>query len=135
MFSSHPLDGSQAAYRIGLEKLAAVVEDAVEREDTRTERLAAGLRAGLSYLADDPPLAQLLLVEPLAPSGPLRLEHERSLARLGEVLGPLAAGGLVSYLSGRVAAGETDDLPASRDLLLEYLLAGTSAPSSTQVDE
>jgi hypothetical protein len=143
VFSSETLDGSLAAYRTGFEKIATVVGAAVEGEKDRTLRVSAGLRAGLELLAEDPTLAQLLLTEPLASASPLRVEHERSLARLAGALIPvvapgssretsenlarLVAGGLVSYLSGRVVAGETADLGASHHLLLQYLLAGTDA--------
>jgi hypothetical protein len=94
----------------------------------------------------------LLLVESLAAARPARLEHERSLARLAEVLRPpaadrpggkaiseetarLLAGGLASHLSGRVLAGEVERLPELHDLLLQYLLAPALAASSRSADE
>jgi hypothetical protein len=127
------------AHEDGVERLAAAIEVAAQDESEWEARLSAGLRAGLELLAADPPLARLLLVDSLAPSGPNRLQHERSLTRLAEALRPpagapgredvspestrLLAGGLVSYLSGRVLAGEAEKLPDAHDFLLEYLLA------------
>jgi len=129
-----------AAYEDGVERLSAAVAMAAAGERTWAERLSAGLAAGLDFLAADPPLAHLLLVEALAPPRPARLEHERSLVRLAEALCPppnaaaasdavteeerrLLAGGLASYVSGRVLAGDTERLGEDHDLLLQYLLA------------
>jgi AcrR family transcriptional regulator len=132
-----------AAYEDGVERLGAAVEAAAQGEDGWDARLSAGLRAGLEFLAADPPLAHLLLVEALAAARPARLEHERSLERLAEALRPpaelpggervpeetvrLLAGGLASHLSGRVLAGEAECLDEDHDLLLGYLLAPTLA--------
>ncbi len=127
-----------------MERLVAVVEGAVRGQDDRVAQLSAGLAAGLGFLAADPPLAHLLLVEALSAGRPARLEHERSLERLGEALrthpaGPaddeavseetarLLAGGLASYLSGRVLAGQAEQLSDDHELLLRYLLAPSRA--------
>jgi AcrR family transcriptional regulator len=137
-----------AAYEDGVERLAAAVASAAEGETEWEARLAAGLRAGLDFLAADPPLAHLLLVEALAAARPARLEHERSLARLAVALRPpedghpgdgalsreesarLLAGGLASHVSGRALAGEAERLGEDHDPLLEYLLAFSSAATS-----
>lgn len=128
------------AYEDGKERLVAAVEAAVDGVDGWEEQLSAGLRAGLDFLAANPALAHLLLVEPLAAAGPARAEHERSLAQLAESLRPplsepggerseetgrLLAGGLASHLCGRVLAGEAEGLDESHDLLLGYLLAAS----------
>jgi len=135
----------EAAYEDGVERLAADVEAAAGREHGWADRLSAGLGAGLEFLADDPPLAHLLLVESLAAARPARLEYELSLARLAEALRPppaelpggevvsaetarLLAGGLASHVSGRVLAGEVERLREDHDLLLRYLLTPTSRP-------
>lgn len=129
-----------AAYEDGVERLAVAVEAAAGEEAAWDARVSAGLRAGLDFLAADPPLAHLLLVEALAAARPARLEHERSLVRLAEAMRPphdaaggsvpeetmrLNAGGLASHASGRVLAGEAERLPDDHDLLLRYLLAPT----------
>jgi AcrR family transcriptional regulator len=134
-----------AAYGDGVERLAEAVEAAVGAAAHPSDDLAAGLDAGLRLLAAEPALAHLLLVESLAAARPARLEHERTLGRLanalrqagadpaGDALPPqtarLLAGGLASHLAGRILAGEAEDLPASRDLLLGYLLASMPASS------
>jgi AcrR family transcriptional regulator len=134
-----------AAYRDGVERVAGAVEAAAEGEVDWQARLSAALRAALDFLAADPPLAHLLLVEALAASRPARLEHERRLVELAEALHPplaelsgadaiareterLLAGGLVSYLSGRVLGGEAESLPDAHDFLLQYLLAPSVGP-------
>ncbi len=135
-----------AAYEDGVERLAATVEAAVEGERGWAWCLSVGLAAGLEFLAADPPLAHLLLVEALAAARPARLEYERSLVRLAEALRPpaelpggervpeetlrLLAGGLTSHLSGRVLAGKAERLGEDRDLLLEYLLAPSLAANA-----
>lgn len=137
-----------AAYEDGVEGLVAAVEGAVPDERGWANQLSAGLWTGLSFLASNPLLAHLLLVESLAAARPARLEHERSLERLAEALRPPAsdgqgrgavseetarmlAGGLASHLSGRVLAGEAERLPELHDLMLQYLLAPSLAALRT----
>jgi AcrR family transcriptional regulator len=137
-----------AAYEDGVERLSCAVEEAMEGELQGEPSLSAGLRGGLDFLAAQPPLAHLLLVESLAAARPARLEHERTLARLARALyvrsgeagdrhlvpeetARLLAGGLVSHLSGRVLAGEAERLAESHELLLQYLLAPSLPAAST----
>jgi hypothetical protein len=128
--------------------LEAVVRSAVEGESEWDARLAAGLGAGLRFLASDPALARLLLVDwPAATAGPERLAHERMLERLAEGLraaapvgsparistemARLLAGGLVSSASGRVVAGEAARLSGDHDHLLCFLRAPFEAASAS----
>jgi AcrR family transcriptional regulator len=137
-----------AAYEDGVERLSATVAEAAGTERVWANRLSAGLRSGLEFLAADPPLAHLLLVESLAAARPARLEHERSLERLAEALRPPAsdgqgpgavseetarmlAGGLASHLSGQVLTGRAEQLPELHDLMLQYLLAPSLAALRT----
>lgn len=135
-----------AAYEDGVERLVDMIEGAIRSERGWTNRVSAGLRAGLDFLSVNPELAHLLLVEALAAARPARLEHERSLERLAEALRPpagdgrgavseeaarLLAGGLASHLSGLVLAGEAGRLPELHDLLLRYLLAPSLAALRT----
>jgi AcrR family transcriptional regulator len=127
-----------AAYEDGVGRLVGVVQTAVEGQQGWDACVSAGLAAGLDFLAADPPLAHLLLVESLAAARPARLEHEQTLSRLARVLrdsspgwrdgeaieeetAGLLVGGLASHLSGRVLAGEAERLSESHDLLLRYL--------------
>lgn len=137
------------AYEDGVARLTGAIEAVVRGERDWANQLSAGLGAGLDFLASNPPLAHLLLVESLAAARPARLEHERSLERLAEVLRPhdadgqgsggavseetarMLAGGLASLLSGRILAGETERLPALHESLLQYLLAPSLAASRT----
>ena len=140
-----------AAYEDGVQRLSGAVEMAGLGETERAARLSAGLSAGLDFLAVRPALAHLLLVESLAAARPDRIEHERSLARLAQVLrraraGPsarddiseetarLLAGGLAFHLSGRVLTGEAERLPESHELLLGYLSAPSLSPASATAE-
>jgi AcrR family transcriptional regulator len=130
-----------AAYDDGVERVEAAIASAMGTEQDWDARLATGLHAALHFLAADPPLAHLLLVESLAAARPARLEHERSLVELAEALravspdgetlseetARLLAGGLASHLSGQILAGKAEQLPESHDLLLSYLLAPLAA--------
>jgi AcrR family transcriptional regulator len=128
------------AYHDGVEQLFGVIAEAIQGERGWVAGVSTGLRAGLGFLADNPPLAHLILVESLAAARPARLEHELTLGRLAETLRPplgdigrdealseetarLLAGGIASHLSGRVLAGEAEQLADSHELLLRYLLA------------
>lgn len=137
-----------AAYEDGVERLTLAVETATRGERGWSWQVSVGLRAGIEFLAADPSLAHLLLVESLAAARSARLEHERSLARLAEALRPpvtlacgevpeetlrLLAGGLASHLSGRVLAGEAERLVEDHELLLQYLLAPTLAADARAV--
>jgi AcrR family transcriptional regulator len=141
-----------AAYADGVWRLSEAVEAAAADQRGWVAQLSAGLAAGLDFLAGNPALAHLLLVESLAAARPARLEHERTLARLAEQLHPppselpggeavpeeiarLLAGGLASHVSGRVLAGEAKRLPESHDLLLRYLLTPSLAVSSRPAGE
>jgi AcrR family transcriptional regulator len=136
----------EAAYKNGVERLAATLEKRVGEERGWPNRLSAGLRTGLDFLAANPALGHLLFVEALAAARPARLEHERSLTRLAEVLrppaeggvrtvseetAPMLAGGLASHLSGRILAGEAEQLPKSHHALLQYLIAPSLAALRT----
>jgi hypothetical protein len=137
-------------YDEGVDRARGAVEGAVAGETTWASRVAAGLRCGLELLAADPALARTLLVDPLStPSA--RLLHGHAVARLGEALRPpatdpgrwampaetarLLAEGLASHLSGRVLAGEAEQLVDSYDLLLVYLLTPPLPVSARSADE
>jgi len=132
-----------SGYEQGVARLASAVEaTAIATEGSWRARVSAALRTALDLLAADPALARLLLVDPLTARGEARLAHDRSIGRLAEALRPppkliggepvsdeillLQAHGLVSYLSGRVLAGETNRLPELHEALLRYLFSQLS---------
>lgn len=134
-----------ASLRNGVRRVETHVAAADASDDNQ---LAVTLASGLELLAADPALARLLLVESSVAEGQLRLEHERSLARLAEALRQVPAaggrapspemarslaGGLVSHLSGRVLAGEAEELLDSLDLLLDYLRAPSSMDATAPI--
>lgn len=131
-----------AAYEDGIERISAAIEHAARGEDEWEDRVSAGLRAGLEFLAANQALANLLLIESLAAARPARLEHERTLVQLAEALrlppggealpeesARLLAGGLASHLAGQVLAGKAGQLPGLHGLLFGYLLAPNPAIS------
>ncbi len=140
-----------AAYRDAVQRVSIELDGATRGVQGWLPRVSAGLRAGLDLLASDPPLAHLLLVESLAATRPARLEHERTLSRLAAALRPLfgdpareampeetarlLAGGLASYLCGRVLGGEAELLPESYDLLLVFLLTPSLPATARLADE
>jgi hypothetical protein len=63
--------GLAAAYADAVERLVDVVEKAIDGECDWTTRLSTGLSANLDFLPNNPPVAQLLLVESLAGPVPL----------------------------------------------------------------
>ena len=144
-------DCYEAALRDGLTRLSSAVEEAVAGARRWVPRLSAGLRAGLEFLAAEPALAHLLLVESPLPLRPFWREHERILARLAEAIRPspgdpgrgaiseetarLLAGGIASHLSGRVLAGEAERLSESFDLLFVYLLTPSFPATPHAADE
>lgn len=128
-----------ALYDEGVERVVRAIESAVTSGGDWDARLSTGLRAGLELLAAEPALARLLLVDGLGLAGKVRLAREDAITRLAAALRPpveltggepisdeilrLQAHGLVSYLSGRVLAGETERLSDLHEPLLYYLLA------------
>ena len=61
------------AFADGERRLVAAVEAGAGAESDGTRRLSAGLRAALDFLAADPAVARLLLVDALRPESPCLL--------------------------------------------------------------
>jgi hypothetical protein len=128
-----------SAFGDGERRLVAAVEAAVGAESDGMRRLSGGLGAALEFLAGDPALAKLLLIDSLRSERRARLEYEAALERLAGALreaqesisdaptlspenASLLAGGIVSHLGGRVLRGEAGRLPESHDLLLRFVV-------------
>ena len=75
-----------AAYEAASEELLLRVEEAQASEDDWNERTRAGIRAYLRWLAGDPALARVFLIE-VAAAGPVALERrERLRDRYAELM-------------------------------------------------
>lgn len=130
-----------AAYDAVMEQLRERVEAAFEQEDEWALAVRAGIAAMLEFLAAEPNLARLAMVEALA-AGPVVVDRYdaaiRSLVpyfeagrsgRAAEVLAALSptteealVGGMVSLISRRIAAGRVEELEALLPDLVEFVL-------------
>jgi AcrR family transcriptional regulator len=132
-------DAFLAAYDATVHRLATHVRRAYLQQATALERLRAGIRAYLQFLASEPELARMGVVEVLA-AGP------RALARRGDALRLFAeiiednihqlvpscrrptltaetiVGGIYEVVFSRILAGRTADLPGMTDDLLVAVL-------------
>jgi AcrR family transcriptional regulator len=129
-----------AAYDEVVARLLARVEEAVDSEQVLVERVRAGIDAFLEFVASDPAIARVCIVEVLA-AGPEAVSRRRkamsSFAQLMERTasmpdGPRAApsltaetlvGGLYEVVYTRVLRGESSELPGLLpDLVYSALL-------------
>jgi AcrR family transcriptional regulator len=132
-------DAFLAAYDATVHRLATHVRHAYLQQATALERLRAGVGAYLQFLASEPELARMGVVEVLA-AGP------RALARRGDALRLFAeiiednihqlvpscrrpaltaetiVGGIYEVVFTRILAGRTADLPGMTDDLLVAVL-------------
>jgi AcrR family transcriptional regulator len=132
-------DAFLAAYDATVHRLATHVRRAYLQQATALERLRAGIGAYLQFLASEPELARMGVVEVLA-AGP------RALARRGDALRLFAeiiednihqlvpscrrptltaetiVGGIYEVVFSRILAGRTADLPGMTDDLLVAVL-------------
>jgi AcrR family transcriptional regulator len=130
-----------AAYDAVMAELRGRVDSAYEAEPEWSEAVRAGLEAMLDFLAAEPNLARLSMVEALV-AGPVVVERYDAAIdglvpylRAGreqaspEVLATLAptteealVGGIVSLVSRRIFAGRVDELEALLPDLVEFAL-------------
>jgi AcrR family transcriptional regulator len=130
-----------AAYDVVMEQLRERVDAAYEEQDEWPQALRAGLGAMLSFLAAEPNLARLSMVEALV-AGPVVVERYdaaiRSLVpyleagregRSAAVLAQLSptteealVGGMVSLISRRIIAGRAAELEQLLPDLVEFTL-------------
>ncbi|HET7574137.1 MAG TPA: TetR/AcrR family transcriptional regulator [Solirubrobacterales bacterium] len=130
-----------AAYDAVMEQLRERVDAAFEQEDEWPRAVRAGIAAMLEFLAAEPNLARLAMVEALA-AGPVVVDRYdaaiRSLVpyfkagrsgRAAEILAALSptteealVGGMVSLISRRVAAGRDAELGSLLPDLVEFAL-------------
>lgn len=130
-----------AAYDAVMEQLRERVDVAFQEEDEWPRAVRAGIAAMLEFLAAEPNLARLAMVEPLA-AGPAVVDRydaairglvpyfeagrsDRAAAVLSEpspTTEEALVGGMVSLISRRVAAGKVEQLESLLPDLVEFVL-------------
>jgi AcrR family transcriptional regulator len=130
-----------AAYDAVSEQLRECVADAFEEQEEWPQAVRAGLAAMLSFLAAEPNLARLCMVEALV-AGPVVVERYDAaikglvpyfeagregrspevLERLSPTTEEALVGGMVSLISRRIIAGKTAELEALLPDLIEITL-------------
>jgi len=131
-----------AAFDAVTEQLRERIDGAYEAEDEWTVAVRAGIEAMLGFLASEPNLARLAMVEALV-AGPVVVKRydaavetflpylragregrpKAVLAHLSDSTEEALVGGMVSLVSRRIVAGQTDELEALLPDLVEFTLA------------
>jgi AcrR family transcriptional regulator len=130
-----------AAYDTVMEELRGRVSTAFDAEDDWPHAVKAGIGAMLEFLAAEPHLARLCMVEALV-AGPVVVERydaaiqslvpyfeagrkgrsKAVLSRLSPSTEEALVGGMVSLISRRIIAGKTAELPSLEPDLVEFTL-------------
>jgi AcrR family transcriptional regulator len=131
-----------AAFDTVTEQLRERVDEAFKSEDEWPAATRAGIEAMLSFLAAEPNLARLAMVEALV-AGPIVVERydaavqtllpyvaagregrpKKVLDRLSGSTEEALVGGMVSLVSRRIVAGQTEELESLLPDLTEFTLA------------
>lgn len=122
-----------AAYEAAAVRARDAVRAAAREHDRRDERLRAGIHALLQFLADEPELARLLVVE-VTGAGPTALRRrEQAVREFAAMLTPegsdlpLAArvtvGGIWEVIHALVLEGRGEELPELTDALVDCAVA------------
>jgi AcrR family transcriptional regulator len=131
-----------AAFDTVTEQLRERVEVAFNAEEGWAAQITAGIEAMLVFLASEPNLARLAIVEALV-AGPVVVERydaavqtflpylqagregrsKAVLAHLSDSTEEALVGGMVSLISRRIVAGQTDDLETLLPDLVEFTVA------------
>src|SRR5262249_34634876 len=133
-------DAFLAAYDAALRAVVRHVRRAYLQEPTAQARLRAGIGAFLQFLASDPELARMCIVEVLA-AGPRALSRHKEAMRVvpeiindhshalvpsskrHELSAETIVGGIHEVVFSRVLAGRTGELPGlAGDLLVAVLM-------------
>jgi AcrR family transcriptional regulator len=140
-----------AAYEVVMEKLREQVEAAFEQDEDWPHAVKSGLAAMLAFLAAEPNLARLAMVEAQV-AGPavvqrydeaikgfvpfFRAGREEAGANGGASLTPTTedalVGGMVSLISRRVLAGRTEQLEELLGDLVEFILTPYLGPEEAE---
>jgi AcrR family transcriptional regulator len=131
-----------AAFDTVTAQLRGRIDEAYEAEDDWPDATRAALDAMLSFLAAEPNLARLAMVEAMV-AGPVVVERydaavqtflpylkagrkgrsKKVLARLSDSTEEALVGGMVSLISRRIVAGQTEELESLLPDLTEFTLA------------
>jgi AcrR family transcriptional regulator len=131
-----------AAFDTVTEQLRVRVDEAFKAEDEWPEAAKAGIDAMLSFLAAEPNLARLAMVEAMV-AGPVVVERydaavqtflpyfaagrkgrpKKVLNRLSDSTEEALVGGMVSLISRRIVAGQAEELESLLPDLTEFALA------------
>jgi AcrR family transcriptional regulator len=132
-------DAFLAAYDATVRQLARHVQHAYLQQTTALERLRAGIGAYLQFLASEPEIARMGIVEVLA-AGPRALARRNDALRLfAEIIednihqlvpscrrptltAETIVGGIYEVVFSRILAGRTAELPSMTDDLLVAVL-------------
>jgi AcrR family transcriptional regulator len=129
-----------AAYEMVADHIAAAMRAAADSFEDWPQKVRAALATMLRFLAGEPELARLVMIEPIAAGGEAAARHRASMQGLVEILKagrparadarPLAeateealVGGIVSLIVREIEAGRTAQLERLLPELVELTLA------------
>lgn len=128
-----------AAYEMATEHIAASMRAAAESFEDWPQKVLAALATMLRFLAGEPELARICMIEPIAAGGEIAARHRASMQDLVEILRagrpehggrPLPeateetlVGGIVSLIVREISAGRAEKLEELLPDLVELTLA------------
>ncbi len=129
-----------AAYEMVADHIRASMQAAAESFEEWPQKVRAALATMLRFLAGEPELARLCMIEPIAAGGEIAARHRASMEALVEILKagrpehggqrPLPeateetlVGGIVSLIVREISSGRTEKLEALLPDLVELTLA------------
>ncbi|HEU4906349.1 MAG TPA: TetR/AcrR family transcriptional regulator, partial [Solirubrobacterales bacterium] len=138
-----------AAYEMVAEHIAASMRAAAESFEDWPQQVRAALATMLRFLAGEPELARLCMIEPVAAGGEIAARHRASMQSLVEILKrgrpdggdrrPLPeateetlVGGIVSLVVREISAGRTEQLESLLPDLVELTLAPYVGPEQAE---
>jgi len=138
-----------AAYEMVAEHLRASMEAAAAVFDEWPQKVRAALATMLRFLAGEPELARICMIEPVAAGGEIAVRHRASMQALVEILKagrpehagerPLPeateetlVGGIVSLIVREISAGRTAELEELLPDLTELTLSPYVGPEEAE---
>lgn len=138
-----------AAYEMVADHIRASMEAAAAAFDEWPQKVRAALATMLRFLAGEPELARICMIEPVAAGGEIAARHRASMQALVEILKagrpehagerPLPeateetlVGGIVSLIVREISAGRTEQLEGLLPDLVELTLAPYVGPEQAE---